>query len=81
MTFKTQNSHDVAAQGLEEIVKTEATITDLSNDLVVASEEVGRLASLSEQISKVLEMIKGVAEQARGFAGVADEVRTLVGRT
>ncbi|MGX9416513.1 methyl-accepting chemotaxis protein [Vibrio sp. RC27] len=64
----TQNSYQVAQAGLEDIEKTRNTITELSSELVTASNEVDSLSALSEQINSVLDVIKGIAEQTNLLA-------------
>lgn len=63
-----QRSHDAAKEGLNDISLTKETISSLSKDLVVASDEVTNLAELSANIGSVLDVIKGIAEQTNLLA-------------
>ncbi|WP_375748603.1 methyl-accepting chemotaxis protein [Vibrio sp. HN007] len=63
-----QKSYDVAHVGLSEIEKTQGSITELSNDLEGASQEVNHLSSLSQEISSVLDVIREIAEQTNLLA-------------
>lgn len=65
---KAEAGYIVANLGLTEIQHTQLSITELSNELQSANDEVMDLSSLSAQISSVLDVIKEIAEQTNLLA-------------